>query len=46
MMEALSSMKSEHVKREIKLRKIPIENWNKFTKEGIVYIGSGKDPKT
>ena len=46
MMEALQTMKPEHLKREIKLRKIPIERWQKFTKEGIVYIGSGKDPET
>jgi len=46
MMETLQSMKPEHLKREIKLRKIPLERWNEFTKEGIVYIGSWKDPET
>jgi len=45
MMEVLQSMSPEHLKREIKLRKIPTERWQKFTKEGIVYIGSGKDPE-
>ena len=46
MMEALQTMKPEHLKREIKLRKIPIENWNKFTKEGILFIGSWKDKES
>ena len=46
MMEALQTMKPEHLKREIKLRKIPIENWNKFTKEWILFIGSGKDKES
>jgi type II secretory ATPase GspE/PulE/Tfp pilus assembly ATPase PilB-like protein len=43
-MEVLQKMNPEHIKREIKLRKIPLERWNEFTKEGIIYIGSGKDP--
>ena len=46
MMETLKFMNPDHVKREIKLRKIPLERWNEFTKEWIIYIGSGKDPES
>ena len=46
MMEVLSNMKPEHIKQELKLRWISWERWTKFSKEGSVYIGSGKDNKT
>ena len=45
-MEVLQKMNPEHIKREVKLRGISPERWNEFTKEGIIYIGSWKDPKT
>jgi len=32
-MDVLKKMDPEHIKREIKLRKISLERWNEFTKE-------------
>ncbi len=42
MLEALSTMGPEALKKEIVSRSISKENWQKFSKEGIVYKGSGK----
>ena len=38
-MEAIGSMKKEDLIKELKLRWISQEQWNKFTKEGILYKG-------
>jgi len=46
LMDVLKKMDPEHIKREIKLRKISLERWNEFTKEWLIYIWSWKDPKT
>ena len=46
MIEVLQKIKPEYIKQELKLRWISSERWNEFKNDGIIYIGSWKDPET
>lgn len=46
LLEVLQWMKPEHIKQELKLRKISAERWSEFKNDWIIYIWSWKDKET